>query len=96
MRCRWAEAAQSECAGVCKTFPGATLDEVKTHGQNVVSWYFSFATYKKTYNNFIINFIVIINLDLSLLFVTVLLAISFFRTTASSRTLLIELQAGML
>ena len=96
VRCRWAEAAQSECAGVCRTFPGATLDEVKTHGQNVVSWSFSFTTYMKTYNNFIINFIVIINLDMSLSFVTVLLAISFFRTTASSRTLLIELQAGML
>ena len=56
VRCRWAEAAQSECAGVCRTFPGATLDEVKTRGQNVVSWSFSFATYKKTYNNFYYQF----------------------------------------
>ena len=39
VRCRWAEAAQSECSGVCRTFPGATLDEVKTRGQNVLVVY---------------------------------------------------------
>ncbi len=27
VRCRWAESAQGECAGVCMAFP-ATLDEV--------------------------------------------------------------------
>ena len=27
VRCRWAESAQGECGGVCRTFP-ATLDEV--------------------------------------------------------------------
>ena len=27
VRCRWAESAQGECAGVCQTFP-ATLDQV--------------------------------------------------------------------
>ena len=27
VRCRWAEAAQGECAGVCQVFP-ATLDQV--------------------------------------------------------------------
>ena len=26
IRCRWAQG--SECAGVCRTFPGAILDEV--------------------------------------------------------------------
>ena len=28
VRCRWAEEAQSECSGICRTFPGATLDGV--------------------------------------------------------------------
>ena len=28
VRCRWAEAAQSECRGACRNFPGATLDGV--------------------------------------------------------------------
>ena len=27
VRCRWAESSDSECSGVCQTFP-ATLDEV--------------------------------------------------------------------
>ena len=27
VRCRWAESAQGECAGVCQVFP-ATLDQV--------------------------------------------------------------------
>ena len=32
VRCRWAESALSECAGVCDAFP-ATLDEVSYVGQ---------------------------------------------------------------
>ena len=32
VRCRWAESALSECAGVCQVFP-ATLDQVSYVGQ---------------------------------------------------------------
>ncbi|XP_041361403.1 uncharacterized protein LOC121377467 [Gigantopelta aegis] len=43
IRCRWAEASKSECAGVCKTFPGAEINErdctIKYSATRRAGWY---------------------------------------------------------
>lgn len=43
VRCRWAEASKSECAGVCRSFPNSFLDEKRCEisytAKNETGWY---------------------------------------------------------